>query len=203
MSKIKVSFSSNGKPDSVYLNRGTDSDPMWASLPFNPTTKTFNPTKQIDFQLLAEAQALPEWATLDLSDRPSEPPTLEAAKATIYQQIIDETARRQDALISGYSYAEATSWDEKEKEAKALVASNDIDQAPYLRVEAITATGATTPEEILSATQALAQRILQKADHLRTQTALIAGNRGKLRSQVEALATVEEVMSFDVNQGWP
>lgn len=168
-------------------------------LPFNTETQTFDESHPLTQELRA-------WEAihgkLDLSDAEPEPPTLEAAKAIIYQQIIDETARRQDALISGYSYAEATSWDEKEKEAKALVASNDIDQAPYLKVEAIAATGATTPEQVLAATQALAQRILQKSNYLRTQTALVAGRRAKLRSQVDAMLTVEEVLAFDVTQGW-
>lgn len=71
--KIKKVYSSDGKLDSIYINRGSIGDMVWASLPFDATTKIFNPQTEIDHQLLAEARSLPEWETLDLSDRPPEP----------------------------------------------------------------------------------------------------------------------------------
>lgn len=68
--QIKTVYSNDGKLDSIYLNRGGIEDAAWASLPFNPTTKIFTPTNELEFQLLAEAQSLPEWETLNLSDHP-------------------------------------------------------------------------------------------------------------------------------------
>lgn len=71
--KVKLYYSSSGAVVSVHLNRGTEDNPMWAGLPYNPQLKIFEPQTDIDKQLLAEAQALPEWKTLDLSDRPPTP----------------------------------------------------------------------------------------------------------------------------------
>ena len=68
-----VSFDTNGKPTSVHFNRGSKLDPAWVSLPFEAITKSFKPKTELDYQLLAEAKALPEWATLDLSDRAPDP----------------------------------------------------------------------------------------------------------------------------------
>jgi hypothetical protein len=78
MKKLKTSYSSDGKPATIHLNRGTETDPMWATLPFDSTTKTFIPQTELDQQLLRETQQLGEWKTLDLSDRPPEltPPPL-------------------------------------------------------------------------------------------------------------------------------
>lgn len=65
---IKHIYNNFGHLELVYYNCGTLDNPMWATLPYNSKTKTFEPQSDLDKQLLAEAQSLPEWATLDLKD---------------------------------------------------------------------------------------------------------------------------------------
>ena len=74
---FKTLYDTGGKLVLIHLNRGEESSPIWAPLPFNSGTKKFEPQSEIDKQLLEEAQSLPEWVKLDLSDRtptPSPPP---------------------------------------------------------------------------------------------------------------------------------
>ncbi|AFZ31643.1 hypothetical protein Glo7428_3156 [Gloeocapsa sp. PCC 7428] len=70
MNKLRISYSILGNPWLIHYNRGSENNPMWATLPFNPSTKNFEPQSELDQILLNEIQALPEWETLDLSDRP-------------------------------------------------------------------------------------------------------------------------------------
>lgn len=88
---FKTLYDTGGKLVLIHLNRGEESSPIWAPLPFNSGTKKFEPQSEIDKQLLEEAQSLPEWVKLDLSDRtptPSPPPApnwvgiLEAVRGT-------------------------------------------------------------------------------------------------------------------------
>ncbi|MBE9193258.1 hypothetical protein IQ230_23510 [Gloeocapsopsis crepidinum LEGE 06123] len=69
--KINIAYSQQGKPQFIHYNRGTQESPMWASLPFNSDTKEFEPQSPMDFTLMSEVEALEEWQTLDLSDRPA------------------------------------------------------------------------------------------------------------------------------------
>ena len=55
------------------------------------------------------------------------------------------------------------------------------------------ASGAQTEEDIIAASLALAQRILEKSEQLYQVSAQISGRRTKLWNQVEAALTIEEV----------
>lgn len=71
---FKTLYDTAGKLVLIHLNRSEESLPVWVPLPYNPTTKTFEPQSDIDKQLLAEAQSLPEWKKLDWRDRTPTPP---------------------------------------------------------------------------------------------------------------------------------
>ena len=73
MLEFKISYTDKGNVLCIHFNRGSETEPMWATLPFNPQTKRFEPQSDIDKQLLEEAQSLPEWVKLDLSDRAPTP----------------------------------------------------------------------------------------------------------------------------------
>ncbi len=89
MKKLSISYSESGSPLTVHYNRGTQSDPMWATLPFNPATKVFEPKSKIEQILLSEAQQLDDWEHLDLSDIPLtlaeqiEPPNYQQLAASV------------------------------------------------------------------------------------------------------------------------
>lgn len=74
--KIRVVRNNLGVVDSVYLNVG-DENPSWASLPYDAAQKKFSPQTPIDQTLLSMAQAIEEWANLDLSDQEPEPVPLQ------------------------------------------------------------------------------------------------------------------------------
>lgn len=90
MSKFRISYNESGKPLEIHYNKGSDS-PMWATLPFIASSKTFSPKNEIDQILLSEAQALPEWATLNLSDRPPTPVILPPDFAT-FARIVERSS---------------------------------------------------------------------------------------------------------------
>lgn len=86
MPKLRVTYDSAGKALLAHVNRGTDADPMWAQLPFDPVTKTFVPKSEAETQLTQEAQSTPEWP-LDLSDRPPTPVVLPPDFATFARSV--------------------------------------------------------------------------------------------------------------------
>lgn len=133
---------------------------------------------------------------------PPPPPTLEEAKEGLRQSIIYEASRRQQVLLKDYSEAEQATWDKKEKEAQTYVDSRGLSKAPYLRIEAIAKTKATSETEINAATMDVAKRVLSKADSLLASSAKIAGNRANLLPLVDSLKTIEQVKAFDYSQGW-
>jgi hypothetical protein len=68
--QLQVTHNSLGQPDAILLLVGG----MWVSLPIDPISKQFLPASSpTEADLMAIAQALPEFAALDLSDHSPEP----------------------------------------------------------------------------------------------------------------------------------
>jgi hypothetical protein len=133
---------------------------------------------------------------LDLSQTPTPPTTLRDAKLKKQEEIIELAKVAQEELVWGYAPAEQASWDRKLTEAKAIIASNNIEDAPILKVEAIAFSGAQIEEDIFAATLFLAEEIINKSEQLYLASAQIAGRRTKLWNQVEAAGTLLEVQAI-------
>jgi hypothetical protein len=172
-----------GVVDAIATNEG-------ASLLFDPLAKTFDESDRLTIELR-------EWekenGVLDLSDRPVDPLTLEELKAQKKQELIAIASAKQEELVAGFAPPEQASWSRKVAEAKTFLASGVIEDAPMLKAEAITISGATNNTVILRYTQGLASKILQKSEEMYLGSATIAGMRTKLVGQVEAAKTTEEL----------
>lgn len=130
------------------------------------------------------------------------PLTVEEAKQKMQQQIIDLAAKKQAALVSGYSPTEQATWDFKQREASTYLASGNIEDCKYLRAEAIAMTGASDEVTIGKVTQQLALVIVQKADQLRLASSVISGIRARKWNEVEAMTDIKEIMNYPLYQGW-
>lgn len=165
-------------------------DPLGSSLLFDPATKTFEESDPLTIALRSWEQ---ENGELDLSDRLVDPLTLDQAKAQKKQEIIAIAIAKQEELVAGFAPPEQASWGRKVAEAKAFLASGVIEDAPMLRVEAISMSGATNDTAILQYTQGLANKILAKSEAMYSNSAQIAGTRTRLVTQIEAAQTIEEL----------
>lgn len=137
-----------------------------------------------------------------ITDFNSYPQSVEEAKKYIQQLIIDLAAKKQEALVEGYSPTEQATWDYKEREAVAYLQTGKMDFCKYLRAEAIAMTGASDEIAIADAVGFLANVIVQKADGLRIASSIISGTRARKWNEVEALGNIKEIMSYPVEQGW-
>lgn len=70
MSRLLISYGADGKPALVHFNRGTQTEPIWARLPFNPANKTFTESDRFVQEMRAWQS---EGNAVDLSDRASTP----------------------------------------------------------------------------------------------------------------------------------
>lgn len=139
------------------------------------------------------------YGKLDLSDRASSPLSLEQAKAQKKQEIIEIASLKQEELVAGFAPPEQASWARKVGEAKAFLASENIKEAPMLRAEAIAISGAKTESIVLKYTQELAFKILAKSEAMYLESAIIAGTRTKLLTQIEYSKTFEELNAIAWN----
>ncbi len=164
--------------------------PLGARLPYDLVTKSFDESHELTI-------ALREWekenGELDLSDRPVDLLTLDQAKAQKKQSIIAIAMQAQEELVAGFAPPEQASWGRKLAEAKAFLASGLIEDAPMLKVEAIALSNAKNNTVILQYTQGLASKILAKSEAMYSDSAIIAGTRTRLMTQVEAAKTIEEL----------
>lgn len=160
------------------------------SLPYDPITKTFDENSYLVMDLRDWEQL---HGALDLSDRPIEPQSLELIKQIKQQEIIDLAKLEQNALVADYAPPEQASWDRKIVEAKKFLVSNDLQDAPTLKIEAVVFAEAETEAEALVATKALAGAILAKSEQLYQASAQIAGKRARLWNQIEFAQSMEEV----------
>lgn len=161
-----------------------------ASLLFDPETKTFDENDVLTIELRSwEA----ENGKLDLSDRQPDPLTLEQAKEQKKQEIIAIAAAKQEELVAGFAPPEQASWSRKVIEAKALLASGLIIDAPMLRVEAIALSEAKDDKVILKYSKGLAAKILQKSEEMYLNSAAIAGTRTRLLGEAEGAITFEKI----------
>jgi hypothetical protein len=167
-----------------------------SSLVFDPLTKTFDESHP-------NTIALREWekenGTLDLSDRPVDPITLDQAKNQKKQEIIAIAINKQEELVAGFAPPEQASWARKVSEAKAFLASSLIEDAPMLKVEAIAISGATNNTVIFQYTQGLANKILSKSEEMYLSSATISGKRTNLSAKIEAAKTFEELNAIAWN----
>lgn len=130
------------------------------------------------------------------------PKTVEEAKSHIQQLIVDLAAKKQEALVEGYSPTEQSTWDYKEREARAYLETGNIEECKYLKAEAIAMTGVTDEIAIGNVTQQLAHVIVSKAEHMRLASSIISGTRARKWNEVEAMLDVKEIMSYPVESGW-
>jgi hypothetical protein len=147
-----------------------------------------------DHPLIVELRSLEaQHGELDVSDRPVEPETLEAAKLAKQKEIIEAAKEAQTALVADYAPAEQASWDKKLAQAEKIIESNDFEDAPILAIEAKVFSGATTADELLTATLFLATKIKSKSEQLYAISAQISGKRTKLWNQLQAAKSFEEL----------
>lgn len=203
MLRFLINYNQEGKPVAVLLNRGTENETMWASLPFDPVSKVFSPTTESEIKLLEEAQSLEEWATLDLSDFITSLFDLASAKLQVQQQVVDLAAQKQEALTAGYSDTERDTWDRKEQEAQSYLKYGNLADAKYLKAEAEAMVGSgATDAQVRTAIKQLASVIIQKADQMRLASAVISGTRARKWQEVNQLQTIEQVLAYEVESGW-
>lgn len=169
------------------------SSPTGASLPYNPTTKTFDEEHPLTI-------ALREWETvngeLDLSDALVEFESLEFAKKLKQQEIIEAAKEEQNALVADYAPPEQASWNKKVEQAEAILQSNDLDDAPILAIEAKVFSGAEAIEDVLATTLFLASTILTRSNQLYQASASISGKRARLWNQIESAQSFEEIQQI-------
>ena len=103
------------------------------------------------------------------------------------------TAKR-NKVIAPYSPGEMAAWSIKREEALKYQAIPDVASAPNLNVEA-QIRGITLAE--------LVTKVLNDAARFSAIEAAIAGTSGKHRDYVKNAATIEDIMVYDYNTGWP
>jgi hypothetical protein len=167
-----------------------------ASLAFDPMTQTFDELHPLTIELREWEK---EHGALDLSIQPPPPPPLEWVRQQKIDQITCETAYRQDALVAGYASAERDSWDTKIEQSKMFLQTKNLEDAKYLKLEAIATTGDLSEESLLAIVETLAQRILGKADELLSASSRLAGKRTRLISIINKSSDIKfiESLTFD------
>jgi hypothetical protein len=99
-----------------------------------------------------------------------------------------------NAVIRGYSSAELSSWSLKLIEARAYIATSDINQAPLLNATA-QVRGITISD--------MANRVMTNSAQFLQLEATIDGIRGKHCDAVGAMTTVQGIITYDWHSGWP
>lgn len=132
----------------------------------------------------------------NVPDAPPPPPpqTLEFVIAEKLA-VIEAHAYAQRAKVTlPASPQEMASWSLKLAEARAWKASQDDADAPMLALEGVLR-GTGTAD--------IVARVLENAQGYQRAEGAIAGTCGRHKDAVRALATVEEVLAYDVTAGWP
>ena len=129
-----------------------------------------------------------EWRVYFEGDEIPQPtPTLEQAKAEKLAEIYQRAAAELDALTARYSPVEVAGWREKEQQAQLFNASNDIDTCPELVAEAV--------ESQVTLTELVAT-VLENSATIRTANRAILARRTRLKVDIEAATTAEEVAAI-------
>ena len=114
---------------------------------------------------------------------------LKSRVAEIARLKLDEQAAR-----SGYSMSEIATWADKERAARQFLGPDPLKRVPDALVLEASAAGLTVAE--------LADRIVTNASLWRAESAAIMGARTRLRTSIDAIASLEEAARFDVRVGW-
>lgn len=101
---------------------------------------------------------------------------------------------KRNKVIAPYSPGEMAAWPIKRAEAVAYQVSGNAIDAPNLNAEA-TARGIPLPT--------LVNKVLSDAARFSWIEAHIAGTSGKHRDAIRTCQTIEEIMSYNYNTGWP
>lgn len=128
----------------------------------------------------------------DLAPAPP-PPDLEFVRAEKIAAVQLVAADQRRKVTAPSSPSEMASWTEKLRQARAYVAGVDS-TAPMLALEG--RSRGTSTQDIVS-------RVLANADQFSQAEAVIAGTSGRHKDALAALATLEEVLAYDITAGWP
>lgn len=108
-------------------------------------------------------------------------------------------------LIKPYTLAQAVSWRVKEQESRLFVNNKNLGSVPNLLAEAIARfklpANATTAQKT-SATLALANAVIAKADILNPLVAAIEGSAGNHRQAIQAIDSIEKLKAYDYQANW-
>ena len=140
-----------------------------------------------EHQALLEGQSQGKLIQADANGRPVlvDPPplTLDEAKAAKLTEINAACDAEIEAIKVSYPNTEVMTWDKQEQEARALVL--DATTATPLIDSIASARGLDRVE--------LANRIIANADQFATASGVFLGKRQKLKDEINAATTVEQV----------
>lgn len=130
----------------------------------------------------------------ELAPQPA-PPALSieyvrAEKVAGVENLAGQIRRR---VVGRATPAEMASWTMKVQQAQAYLASSNPADAPLLGPEA-TARGSTV--------DAIVARVMNNALAYERAESIIAGVAGRHKDTIRGLATVEELLSYDIEAGW-
>ncbi|MBL8471344.1 MAG: hypothetical protein JNM98_06050 [Rhodocyclaceae bacterium] len=117
-------------------------------------------------------------------------------------QVWDHAAALFEALTSGYSATEKSSWSEIERQARVWLATRIDGQAPWCVQEAQYRSRPAAPVTI----EQIALRVVAGADRLSALRPIIAGVRGRHCDAINGLAAVGDfdgIYEYDYSTGWP
>lgn len=120
--------------------------------------------------------------------------TLDEAKRWRKAEVLAIAARLRDAAVAGVSAGEMAAWSIKRFEAQRYAASGDPADAPLLGAEAA-ARGLTLA--------AIVSRVAGNAARYAVLEAAIAGADGRHRDAIDALDSLDAVVAYRVDSGWP
>lgn len=141
-----------------------------------------------DYQQYLQWQALGNQAKVeDLT------PALESAKASVGLKIKLYGADRRIQLTGPIGPPESASWTEKERQAKAYMASGNPADAPMLALES-SVRGVTL--------DFLVRVVLGNAEGLRLAEAYFAGIQGRHYDTMQSLPTAQAVLAYDYTTDW-
>lgn len=118
------------------------------------------------------------------------------AKAFRKNEVADIARMLQDGFLlrHNYSAGETAAWPIKKAEAIAYNASGKVTDAPLLSAEA-----AASGRSLAS----LVQRVSQNATAFSAFTAACAGVRTRHQDAIELLTTFDEIVAYNIAEGWP
>lgn len=119
-------------------------------------------------------------------------PDLEYVRAEKLAEVELLAAEQRRRVTAPSSPSEMASWTEKLRQARAHDGTDA--SAPMLALEAH-ARGISTAD--------IVGRIVANADAFTRAEAVIAGTSGRHRDRIAALATVDEILAYDITAGWP